>query len=418
MNRVLSLLAIVTAFLFAARSFGDDWPQFRGPTGQGHFLKGSLPTEWGPAKNVVWKQKIPGHGWSSPVIAGGKIYLTTSEISGDKNEEVLSLRALCIDASKGSIDWNVEVFQQRVEDAYRIHGKNSHASPTAIVDGDRIIVHFGHQGTAALDKAGKILWKNETLKYSPVHGNGGTPALVGPALVYSADGGNTQSVIALDRATGNLLWKTERDTKAPKKFAFSTPLVISVDGKEQIVSPGAGFVAAYEPEKGTEIWRVHYGSGYSVVPRPVFGYGMVFLSSGFDSPVLYAIRVDGLGDVTKSHVAWTLKKGAPLTPSPLLVGEELYTISDNGLASCLDAKTGKIHWQERISGSHSASPIFADGKIFFLSEDGIGTVVKAAKEFEVLARNELGEKTLASYAATDGALFVRTEKHLYRIQNR
>jgi outer membrane protein assembly factor BamB len=374
--------------------------------------------EWGPDKNIVWKQQIPGHGWSSPVIADGKIYLTTSEVSGDKGDESLSLRALRVDAAKGAIDWNVEVFRQRRKDSHRIHDKNSHASPTAIVDGDRILVHFGHQGTAALDKAGKIIWKNEALKYSPVHGNGGTPALVGPALVYSADGGNTQSVIALDRATGDLIWKTERETKAPKKFAFSTPLVISVDGKEQIVSPGAGFVAAYEPEKGTEIWRAHYGNGYSVVPRPVFGHGMVFLSSGFDSPALYAIRVDGQGDVTKSHVVWTLKKGAPHTPSPLLVGEELYTISDNGLASCIDAKTGKIHWQERIGGGHSASPIFADGKIYFLSEDGVGTVVKAAKEFEVLFRNELGEKTLASYAAANGELFIRTERHLYRIQNR
>lgn len=401
--------------VFVSAAQAEDWPQFRGPTGQG-IATGSAPTEWGPKTNIAWKQAIPGAGWSSPVVVKGKVYLTTSVLGGDKKSKTLSLRALAIDAATGKIVWNTEVFQPTAEALTRIHSKNSHASPTPIVDGDRLIVHFGHNGTAALDFDGKILWKNDELFYSPVHGNGGTPVIVGPAIVFSADGSADPFVAALDRNTGKALWKTPRESKSRNKFAFSTPLAIDVQGKTQIVSPGPGLVAAYEPVQGKEIWRFNYGEGYSVVPRPVYGHGMVFLSSGYDEPKFYAIRVDGRGDVTKSHVAWTLRKGSPLTPSPILQGDELYLISDNGIATCVDAKTGSIHWQERIGGAHSASPLLIDGKIYFLSEDGVGTVVKAEKTYELIARNEMNEKTLASYAVADGALYLRTEKNLYRIQ--
>jgi outer membrane protein assembly factor BamB len=405
--------SMVACLSFAATVHADDWPQFRGPTGQGS-AAGRLPTEWGPKKNVAWKKAIPGLGWSSPVIAKGKIYLTTS-VGGTKGSKELSLRALCLDAATGNILWNNEVFAQKGA-IIGIHSKNSHASPTPIFDGDRIIVHFGHQGTAALDLDGKILWKNNNLKYEPVHGNGGTPIIVDSNVVFSSDGGDIQFLVALDRATGDVVWKSDRNPASSSKFAFSTPLLIEVGDRPQIISPCAGYVAGYESKKGDEIWRVDYGEGYSNVPRPVFAHGLLYVSSGYNSPILYAIRPGGQGDVTKTHVAWMLKKGAPLTPSPVIHGDELYVIADNGLASCVDAKTGKIHWQERIAGSYSASPLVADGKIYFLSEDGAGTVIKAAKEFELIARNELAEKTLASYAASDGALYIRTEKNLYRIQ--
>lgn len=409
-----TLLTFVLSTAFAA---ADDWPEFRGPTGQGIVAQGKLPVEWGPDKNVAWKRPIPGSGWSTPIIWHGRVYLTTSVpvVNSPTNDQ--SLRALCLDAATGKVLWNEEVFVLKGTTAPRIHSKNNHASPSPITDGERLYVHFGHQGTAALDLAGKLLWQNRDYAYKPVHGAGGSPILAGDALVFSCDGSDQQFVAALDRKTGKELWKTDRNSQAPKKFSFCTPLLITVNGQQQIVSPGSDMIVAYEPKTGREIWRVRY-TGYSVVPRPVFGQGLVFMSTGYDRPTLLAIRADGQGDVTDSHVAWRLQKGAPHNPSPLLAGEELYMVSDQGVASCLNAKTVAVHWQERIPGGYSSSPLLADGKVYFLSEDGNGTVVVAAKQYRLLARNALKERTLASYAVADGALFIRTENNLYRIQSR
>jgi outer membrane protein assembly factor BamB len=395
----------------------DDWPQFRGPTGQGIAPKGHYPLEWSGTKNVAWRKSIPGKGWSSPIVSGGFVYLTTAVAAVEGNGRDQSLRALCLNAKTGETVWDKEIFRQDGSQSPGIHSKNSHASPTPLTDGERLYVHFGHQGTACLDLQGNIIWKNRDIHYQPVHGNGGTPILAQNTLVFSCDGLDQPFVVALDRAKGTLLWKMDRNSESVKKFSFSTPLLITVNGKEQIISPGAGAVCAYDPATGQEIWKVTY-EGYSVIPRPVFDHGLLFVSSGFDSPVLLAIRPDGQGDVTSSHVAWTLRKGAPLTPSPLLVDDELYLVSDAGIASCLDAKTGKVHWQERIGGNYSASPLYADGRIYCQSEEGTGLVLKAGKRFEVLSRNSLNERTLASYAASDGAFFIRTENHLYRIQER
>jgi outer membrane protein assembly factor BamB len=399
--------------LTAAVRAADAWPEFRGPTGQGLLEKGSLPTEWGAAKNVAWKQKIPGTGWSSPVVADGRVYLTTAvKAPGSKDH---SLRALCLDAKDGKILWDEEVFKEDAAKAPGIHSKNSHASPTPIVHGDRLFVHFGHLGTACLDLKGKVLWRQTGLTYDPVHGNGGSPILADDLLVFSIDGDDKQMIVALEQKTGDVRWKTDRKTTAPKKFSFHTPLLIEVDGKKQIVSAGSNMVGGYDPRTGAEIWRVRY-NGYSVIPRPVYGHGLVFLSTSFDAPVLLAVRPDGKGDVTETHVAWRERRNAPNTPSPLLVGDELYMVSDRGVATCLDAKTGKQHWQERLGGGFSASPLYADGKVYFQNESGVGYVVKAGKQYELLAKNELDERTLASYAAADGALFIRTEGHLYSIE--
>ena len=390
-----------------------DWPQFRGPGGQGHTPATELPTEWSATKNVVWKQGIPGSGWSSPVVVGEKVYLT-SAVAIDKSKD-LSLRTLCLDAKSGKILWNNETFRQVATDSPGIHSKNSHASPTPLVEDGRLYVHFGHQGTACLDLTGKILWSNRDLRYAPVHGNGGSPVLVDGLVVFSTDGATVREVVALDSKTGKVKWRTTRTGKPSRKFSFTTPLVIEVAGKKQIISPASDMVGAYDPATGAELWTVRY-TGYSVIPRPVFGHGMVFLSTSYDSASVLAVKTDGKGDVTDTHIAWTLKKGAPHTPSMLLVGDELYMVSDGGVASCVDARTGDVHWQERLRGKgYSASPIFADGKLWFLSEDGVGTVVKASKTYALIGSNPLGERTLASYAAIDGALFIRSESKLYRI---
>jgi outer membrane protein assembly factor BamB len=285
------------------------------------------------------------------------------------------------------------------------------------VQDGRLYMHFGHQGTACLDLNGKVLWRNRDLTYLPAHGNGGSPVLFENALIFSSDGREERFIAALDCKNGQVLWKTERQGEADRKFSFSTPLVITVKGRKQLISPGSDSVNAYDPRTGQEIWRMRY-DGYSVIPRPVYGHGLVFISTGYNTPSVLAIRPDGQGDVTDTRVAWTQRTGAPHTPSPLLLGDELYLVSDNGLASSLDAKTGKVHWQRRLGGAYSASPIGGDGRVYFQNEDGLGVVIAAGKTFKQLARNALNERTLASYAVADGALFIRTQKHLYRIEER
>lgn len=410
------LVALATVLALAATAAAD-WPEFRGPTGQGHVTTRKLPLTWGPDKNVAWKREVPGGGWSSPAVVGGRVFLTTAAPIDGSTSSDLDLAALCLDAASGKTLWQTPVFRQNGRTAPRIQRKNSHASPTPLVRGDRLFVHFGHMGTACLDLDGKIVWKNNTITYAPVHGNGGTPALVGDSLIFSCDGSDKRFVVALDKDSGKVIWKKDRPGRPAKGFSFSTPLAIEVNGRTQVVSPGSDVVTAHDPKTGEEIWRVRY-SGYSVIPRPVCGHGMVFLSTSYDQPVALAIKVDGTGDVTDTHVVWRLERHAPHTPSMLLVGDELYAVSDKGIASCLDAKTGKVHWQQRVGLNYSASPVYADGKIYFQSEEGLGTVVRASTTFQVLARNDLKERTLASYAAADGALFVRTAEHLYRFEER
>jgi len=394
----------------------SDWPEFRGPTGQGLVPRGKAPLEWGPSKNVAWKQTIPGKGWSSPVVVAGRVYLTSGVPAKGAADE-LALEALCLDAGSGKILWEKEVFRQPKSVA-RGHSKNSPASPTPLVYEGRVYVHFGHMGTACLDTEGKILWKNTSLRYSPVHGNGGSPILVDDRLIFSCDGSANPFVVALNKDNGEVLWKTPRSVNAGKKFAFHTPLLIVVNDKKQVISAGSEAVCAYDPTDGKEIWKVRT-SGYSVIPRPVHGHGLVYVCTGYDSPSLLAIKPDGKGDVTETHVAWKVTRNVSHTASPLLLGDELYMVSDRGVVSCLDAKTGEVIWSERLAGNNfSASPVLIEDKIYLQSEEGVGTVLKVGRTFEKLARNPLDERTLASVAVVGGALFVRTETQLYRFEAR
>ena len=411
-----TLLAIgVLGFLAAGASAGD-WAEFRGPTGQGHAADSKLPIEWSSSKNVAWKTGVAGLGWSSPIVVGNRIFLTTAVPTGEGEKKDQSLRAICLDAATGKSQWDIEVFLQDGKTASPIHSKNSHASSTPVSDGKHVFVHFGTHGTACLTLDGQIVWQNRELKYEPRHGNGGSPILVDDMLVVSCDGSNTMFVIALDKVTGKVRWRTPREHKNGSKFSFGTPLLIEVNGEKQIVAPGTFHVAGYRPKDGGEIWRVDYGQGYSVIPRPVFGHGLIFLSSGYDTPVLMAIKPDGQGNVTETHVAWKTNKSAPHTPSPLLVGEHLYVVSDGGIATCFEAKTGEQVWQKRVGGNFSSSPLFADGKIYLQSEQGDGIVLQPGAEYVELAKNELEPRTFASYAVADGALLIRTETQLYRIQ--
>jgi outer membrane protein assembly factor BamB len=285
------------------------------------------------------------------------------------------------------------------------------------VESGHIYVHFGHEGTACLDLTGKIEWQDRSHKYEPVHGNGGSPVLVDGLLIFSCDGAENPFVVALDAKTGQEKWRFNRQSNSKNKFSFNTPAVIEVDGKKQLITAGSGVVNALEPATGEEIWQVFYGDGYSVIPKPIFGHGMLFVATGYNQPNIIAIRPEGArGDGTDTNVVWTVKKAAPHTPSLLLVGNELYMVSDKGILTCLDANTGRENWNERIGGGYSASLLYADGKIFVQSEEGPAIVFRPGTKFHKLADAGFKERTLASYAVGENALFIRTESNLYRVQ--
>lgn len=410
---MLRPLGCVLPLLILVADAHADWPEFRGPTGQGLATASGLPVSWSESRNIVWKTPIAGLGWSSPVIVAGRIYLTTA-IPGTGNDDQ-SLQALCLDAESGDLIWQRELFQQHGK--VEINRFNSHASPTPIVEQNRLYVHFGPHGTACLDLDGNVVWKTDKLQYRPQHGNGGSPAIADDLLIICCDGTDVQYVVGLEKATGEIRWKTDRDTQPVKGFSFSTPLIIEAGGRRQAICPGSDAVFSYEPATGREIWRVRYGDGYSVVPRPVYAQGLVFVCTGYNHPSLLAIDPTGRGDVTDSHVVWQTSSEVPHNPSPLVVGDNLYLVSDRGIASCLDARTGKQHWRERIESEYWASPVYADGKIYFQDKFGTGVVIAAGTEFHELGRNLLGndDRSFASYAVSDGALFIRTETHLYRI---
>ena len=403
---VVGLLVPLLLACQAGRAIAQEWPQFRGPDGQGHSAERGLPIEWSESQNVAWKVPVPGRGWSSPVVAAGRVWLTTATTTGRET----SLRLLSFDAGTGQQALDIEVFRLRSSEL--LNAKNSHASPTPVIEGDRVYVHFGAEGTAALSTLGAIIWKVR-LPYQSQHGNGGSPVLHGDLLILNCDGFDEAFIVALDKRTGKTRWRTFRPQ--PWSQAYSTPLTIHVADTDQIVSVGAFHAAAYDPQSGKEIWRVSYPDGFSNVPRPVYGNGLVFITTGFQQPAILAVRPDGKGDVTRTHVAWTLSRGAPLTPSPLLVGDELYAVTDAGIATSIEARTGTVHWQQRLGGSISASPVLADGRIYFLDEEGRTTVVSPGATFQRIATNSLDGPALASMAVASGSFFIRTAAHLYRI---
>lgn len=370
---------------------------------------------------------MPGSGWSSPIVVGPQVVVTTAvplDADGAEAAEgaepfALSLRAMGLSADDGEVIWQQEVFRLPGGLLPRVHGKNSRASPTPCFDGERLIVHFGPGATAALDAQGNVLWKNDRIVFDARHGGGGSPIVCGDMVVLNCDGVENPFVVALDRRDGSERWRAARPAVEAQKFAFSTPLAIEAAGVAQIVSPGAGVACSYDPATGRELWRVSYPGKWSVIPRPAYAAGLIFVCTGYEGPAdLLAIRPDGSGDVTATHVAWRTDRSAPHTPSVVPFEGLLYMVSDNGVASCLDAQTGEVHWRERLGGNFSASPLCGAGRVYFQDEEGRCTVVRAATEFERLARNDLEAPTLASFAATEGRLFIRTKNHLYCIASR
>lgn len=406
-----SLCLSIFAGLMMHSALQAEWPQFRGPRGDGVVEAKNVPLRWSTQENVVWRSDVPGIGWSSPILVGDKIWMTTSEAEAGGP---VVLKAVEVDLASGELGKIVELFQ--IAEPVALHTTNSHASPTPVTDGSRLYCHFGTYGTCCVDTAtGKVVWRNQEHKLDHDTGPGSSPVLVGEHLIFPCDGLDVQYVAALDKETGETLWRTDRPEHRNRRKAHSTPLTIEVEGKPQVIIVGAQWVCGYDPATGEEIWRFDFGDGYSNVPRPVYQHGVVYISTGFDRADLVAVRIDGKGDLSATGEVWRMNRQVPTTPSPVLAWNRLYMVSDRGVATCVDLNTGESLWVERLGGNFSASPTLAERRIYFFGEDGRTTVIQPGDQFKVLAENDLKEKIKATPIFLDGTIIVRTEKGIVRI---
>ena len=395
---------------------GDEWPEFRGPAGNGHSDATGVPREWSEKKNVRWKTPIHDLGWSSPVVWGKQVWLTTAKADGRE------LFVICVDRDTGRIRLDAKLFDVAEPDQLWKRF-NSYASPTPVIEKGRVYAHYGTYGTACLDtRTGRVLWMRRDLRCNHFRGAGSSPILFRDLLILHFDGYDFQYVVALNKKTGKTVWKTDRThdygtDNGDFKKAFATPTVIETGGRHQLISPAAEALLAYDPLTGAELWRVQWGQ-HSVAARPLFANGMIYLNNGFGKADLLAIRPGGKGDVTGTHVAWRSKDGIGSKPSPILVGDLIYSVHDKtGVIVCLDAKTGKTVWRQRVVREEfSASPVYAAGAIYFSSHKGTTVVIEPGREYKELARNTLDGTFRASPAVAGKAFYLRTLTHLYRIE--
>jgi outer membrane protein assembly factor BamB len=432
MTRILSL-ALATLAIGAGRA-SDHWPQFRGPNGDGHSDSNGLPLNWSETENVKWKAAIHGKGWSSPVVWGNQVWQTTATEDGHE------LFVVCVDRDSGTILRDQKIFE--IEKPQFCHAFNSYASPTPAIEEGSIYVSFGSPGTACLEtKTGKVIWERHDFVCNHYRGAGSSPILYGDLLIINFDGSDHQFVVALDKQTGKTVWRRERSidfkdldadgkpqTEGDLRKAFATPQVAVLDDQPLLISQGAKATYAYEPLTGREIWRVEERTSHSAGTRPVVGHGMIFVPTGWSNGEILAIKSGKAGEVMDANtdsapdakrqlqVVWKTKRNAPKKPSLLLVEDLLFGIEDGGVASCLDAKTGTEVWRERVGGNYSASPVYAEGRIYFFSEEGKTTVIEARRQFKVLAENQLEAGFMASPAIAGRAFLLRTRTHLYRIE--
>jgi outer membrane protein assembly factor BamB len=391
----------------------DNWPAFRGPKGDGHTDATGLPVTWSEKENVRWKTPIHGKAWSSPVVWGNQVWVTTATPDGKE------LSALAVDLATGKVLLDRKVFEI-AKPAFCI-ATNSYASSTPCIEAGRIYVHYGSAGTACLDTAtGKVVWSRQDLPCDHWRGPGSSPILYRDLLLVHFDGHDLQYVVALDKYTGRTVWRKDRSFEYGKldgdlKKAYGTPAVLDVGGKPQLVSPAAFGTIAYDPLTGEEIWKVRHG-GMNAAAPPLYGQGLVYLRTGDGGLGLLAVRPDGKGDVTESHIAWKIEhKQGTMHASPLLVDDRLYAVNQAGIFSCLAARTGKELWKERLAGKFWASPLYAAGRIYLCNEDGVTCVGDVREGWKLLATNKLDDGFMASPAVAGNALILRTRSHLYCI---
>ncbi len=414
--RLKSSVALVSiAFaLLCCNARAENWPRFRGPTGQGISSEPGAPTRFSSSENIAWKTPVPGVGWSSPIVWNDRVIVTTTTDNG------ASCRVLALDRSSGDVVWNTEVLTQQT---HRKEGKNSYATPTPVTDGRMVYAVFGGGGIAAVRfDDGKRLWTDERVKFYSQHGLGASPILHENLLIMPFDGSSPAPdtkvgwkipweearIVALDKSTGEAVWEAKR---GKSRIAHTTPIVAGRGAGTQLISTAGDVIQGFSLTNGELFWTA-YSQGEGVVPSPVLVDDLAITCSGFEEPTIRAMRLDGKGVVTKTHIAWEQTKGVPSQSSPIFVAPHLFTVTDNGVVSKFDVKDGKLLDQRRIGGNHSASPVYAAGKLYFLSEQGDATVVEP-QSLEVVATNSMGERCQASPAVAGGQIFIRGERTLF-----
>jgi outer membrane protein assembly factor BamB len=407
-----------------------DWPEFRGPSGNGHVTPeenpqaAGFPLNWSETSNIKWKTAIPHRGWSTPVVLGGQVWVTTA------TEEGHDFFAIGIDAATGKVLFNQHLFHSdNPEPLGNGASMNCYATPSSVIEPGRVYVHFGSFGTACLDTGtGQVLWKRDDLLCRHYRGPSSSLVSYKDLLILTMDGADLQYHVALDKQTGRTVWKTDRsvawnDEHVPGQMAkdgdlrkaHSTPLIVNAAGKPQMLSAGAKAAYGYDPLTGRELWRVQYPD-WSVAPRPLMHQELALFVTGLSKTELWAVKTDGEGDVTDRAAVWKVKTRVGKYASPILVDGLIYTAAAESFLSCLDAATGQAVWTERIGGKYAASPIYADGRLYFFSQEGTTTVLKPGRTYEVLATNSLDDGFMASPAASGKAFFLRTKSHLYRVE--
>lgn len=416
-NKFFGILFLTAIALISFNSaIAENWPCFRGPTRQGISHEKDIPVEWNQTSNIVWKTPIPGIGWSSPIVFDDRVFVTTA------TEEGASYRLLCLDRLTGNILWNKQIHRQNPGHKQVF---NSYASSTPVTDG-RFIYILAFDGTlAAVSNEGNVIWTYQEFEYYSEHGLAVSPVLYRDLVIvpfdYSSSGPDKKLgwqiswdkavIIAVNKNTGKVQWRGRRGLS---RIAHVTPQILSENGQDQLVSSAGNVVQGFDLETGRRIWTAE-NSGEGVVPSLVIGEGLVFATSGFGDSTIRAIRTGGKGDVTDTHIVWQSTEDVSKIPSMLYVRPFLYMVTETGVAKCLRAATGREIWRERLGGKHSASPIWADGRIYFLSEKGKTTVIKDSGEFEVIAENELNEKCIASPAVSQKQIFIRSDKNVFCI---
>lgn len=413
--RLSVAILLCSAMGLSASAHAENWPGFRGPSRQGLSTDTSLPVRWSATENVTWKVPVPGLGWSSPIVWGNSIFVTTADDEGQ------SFRILAFSAENGSPLWSTEVGRQtpgRKED------QNSYATPTPVCDGKQVYAVFADGLIAAVDaETGTIAWRNHDTRFYSKHGLGASPILYEDLLIMPFDGSSSGEereigwkkpwdqafLTAIDTATGKERWRGRRGMS---RIAHVTPSLMKVGDNWQLISGAGDCIQGFDPANGERLWSV-FSQGEGVTPSIVLGDdGLVFTCSGFEAPTIRTVRVKG-GD--SAEIAWEQTRNVPSLSSLIHVDGLVYAVTDKGVASCLDAATGEVVWQERLGGNHSASPVHADGHLYFLSEQGETTVIKAGKTFEIVSRNRIEEVCKASLAISNGRIYLRSQNHLFAI---